>query len=370
MVIGLFGAPDVVKLHLNVDGKLVEAIEEGNLVRCAHWPALCAGAVIAIDVDDERVVEPAQILEVLYDATDLVVVISRVGREDLDLADEELLLIGAQFVPRLEDVVGPGRQLQILGNQAKPLLVLEDSLTQLLVAIIEKMHGVDLVHPLLRRVVRRVRGPRGILDEERLAGIGLVQPRHPVDGVVRHRGDEVPRSRRLVLEGIDLRRVAEEVRAPLVGIAPHKTIEVLKAHTRRPFVEGAYLARFKSRRVMVLAKPRRCVTVVQKDAPDRGLVLGNNAVVTGEAGRLLRDDAKANRVMIAACDQGRARWRAERGRENPRVAQTLVRNAIHCRCGDHAAKCARHPEARVVRDDQEDVWCLLRRHDARCPPGF
>jgi hypothetical protein len=44
---------------------------------------------------------------------------------------------------------------------------------------------------------------------------------------------------------------------------------------------------------MVLAEPRGGVPVLLEDAADRGLVLGDDAVVTREARGLLRDDAKA-----------------------------------------------------------------------------
>ena len=93
VVVGLLGAPDVVPLHLHVDGQLVDAVEERDLVGRAQRAALGAGAVVAVDVDDQRVVELAQVLEGLDHAADLVVVVGGIGGEDLDLADEELLLL-------------------------------------------------------------------------------------------------------------------------------------------------------------------------------------------------------------------------------------------------------------------------------------
>ena len=50
------------------------------------------------------------------------------------------------------------------------------------------------------------------------------------------------------------------------------------------------------------------------------------------------------------------------------VAQPFLRDAIHRRRRDHAAERARHAEARVVGDDEENVRRTLRRHDARRPP--
>jgi len=131
-----------------------------------------------------------EILEVLDDAADFVVAVGGVGGEDLDLADEQLLLVGAELVPGLQHFIGPGRQLRILGNQAELLLVGEDRFAQLLVAAVKQLHRADLVHPLLGRVVRRVRRARRVLDEDRLVGLRLVDARHVVDGIVGHAGDQ------------------------------------------------------------------------------------------------------------------------------------------------------------------------------------
>ena len=263
---------------------------------------------------------------------------------------------------------GQGVSFEILGDHAEPLLVLEDALAQLLVAVVEQVHRVDLVHPLLGRVVRRVRGAGHVLDEDRLARVGLVHPVHPVDGVVGHRGDQVP-GPGFAVEGIDLRGVAEQVRLPLVGVAADEAVEVLEAHAGRPLVERPDLAGREGRRVVVLAEPRRGVAVVEQDAADGGLVLADDAVVAGEAGRLLGDHAEADRVVVAPGDQRGARRRAQRGGEHAVVAQALVRDAVHGRRRDHAAEGARHAEAGVVGHDQQDVGRLLGRHDARRPPG-
>ena len=61
--------------------------------------ALGARAVVAADVDDQRVVELAGVLDRLDHAADLVVGIGEVGRVDLGLADVELLLLGRERVP-------------------------------------------------------------------------------------------------------------------------------------------------------------------------------------------------------------------------------------------------------------------------------
>ena len=353
VVVGFLGAPNVVELHLHVDGQLTEAIEERDLVGRAKRPALGAGAVVAVDVDDQGVVEPAEVLEGLDHTADLVVVVGSIGGEDLHLADEELLRLRAELIPGLQEIIGPGRQLRILGDHAEALLVLEDALAQLVVAVVEEVHRGDLVHPLLGRVMWRVRGAGRVLDEDRLAGVGLVDARDVVDRVVRHAGDEVPA--RLAVEGIDLGGVAEQIRLPLVGVAADKAVEILEAQAGRPLVEGPDLAGGKRRGVVVLAEPRRGIAVVEQDPPDGGLVLGDDAVVAREARRLLGDHPEAGRVMVSAGDERRSRRRAQRRGKHAIVAQTLVGDAVHSRRRDHPAESARHAEAGIVGDDEQDV---------------
>ena len=100
---------------------------------------------------------------------------------------------------------------------------------------------------------------------------------------------------------------------PLVGVAAYESIEVLKAHAYGPLIEWPSRAGLEFRRVVVFSKPSRPVAVVLQDAADGGLVAGNDTVVAGIAGRLLRDNAETSRMVVAAGDQRGARWRAERG---------------------------------------------------------
>ena len=53
---------------------------------------------------------------------------------------------------------------------------------------------------------------------------------------------------------------------------------------------------------------------------------------------MLGDHAEADRVMVAAGDQRRARGRAERGGVELRVAQSGLRDAVHRRRRDDAAE--------------------------------
>ena len=111
---------------------------------------------------------------------------------------------------------------------------------------------------------------------------------------------------------------------------------------------------------MVLAEPRGGVAVVEQDATDGGLVLGDDAVVAGEAGGLLGDHAEAGRVVVAAGDERGAGRRAERGGVNVVVAQAVLRDAVHGRRRDDAAEGAGNTEAGVIGDDEQDVGGFLR----------
>ena len=121
---------------------------------------------------------------------------------------------------------------------------------------------------------------------------------------------------------------------------------------------------------MVLAKPRGGVTVLFQDFADRGAVLADDGVITGEAGGHLADDAVADRVMIAASDQRRPRRRAERGGVELRVAQPRLGDAVHGWRRYDAAKCARDAVALIVGHDEQHVRRALWRHHPRRPIGL
>ena len=298
-------------------------------------------------------------------AADLVVGVGPVGGEDVDLADEQLLLVGRQLIPLLQQVVGPGRQLGVLRDHAELLLVGEDRLAQLVPALVEQVHVADLLDPLRRRVVRRVDAAGHVVDEERLVRVDRGDALHVVDRVVGHRGDQVPA--RVADVRIDRRGVAEQVRLPLVGVAADEAVEVVEAHAGRPLVERPGLARLELGRVVVLAEPRGPVAVVLQDPADRRLVPRHDAVVAGVAGRLLGDDAEAHRVVVAPGDQRGARRRAQRRRVEVGVAQAVRGDAVEVRRRDHAAEGAGDAEAGVVGHDQQHVRRALGRHDARGP---
>ena len=323
------------------------------------------GAVVAADVDDQRVVQLAQVVDRQNHAADLVIGVGEIGGVDVGLADEHLLLVGRELVPTLQEIVRPWGEFGVLRDYAEPLLVGEYLVAKIVPALVEQVHVADLLDPLRRRVMRRVRAAGHVIDEERLLRCERVDAIYVGDRFVRHRGGEIPAG--LADIGIDRRHVPEEVRLPLAGVAADEAVEILEAHADRPLVEGPVLARLKCRRVVVLAEPGRAITVVLEDPTDGRLVTRNDRIIAGVAGRRLGDHAEADRVMVAPRDECCARRRAKRGRMEVSVAQSHLGDAVQRRRRDHAAECARRAEADVIGHDQEHVGRARGRHHARRP---
>ena len=104
---GLVGPPERVpeELGINLHG---DAVEGGELVRCAVAQAFGARPVVAGNVDDEGVVELTQVLNRLDEAADLMVRIGEEGGVNVHLLDEQPLLHRTERVP-LGQFLRPGR---------------------------------------------------------------------------------------------------------------------------------------------------------------------------------------------------------------------------------------------------------------------
>ena len=217
------GAAPLVDVLEHVGHGLGDAVEVGHLVEHAEHAALGAGAVVADLVDDQRVVELAQVLDGLHDAADLVVGVRGERGEHFHLPREQPLLVGAERVPGL-DVGGPVGQLGVLRDDAQLLLPGEGLLAVLVPAAVEL--ALELRDPLLRHVMRRVRGAGGEVGEERLVRGQRLLAADPLDGLVGHVGREVVVRvvRRLHLDG-----AVEDQRRPLVGLAADEAVELVEA---------------------------------------------------------------------------------------------------------------------------------------------
>ena len=204
-----------------------------------------------------------------------------------------------------------------------------------------------------------MRRTRRVVDEERPVRRDRLLVADPLDGLV---GDVVVEVVvRLAEVWLDGTGAVECGRPPLVGLRSDEPIEVLEAEIRRPEAERPGLARLPVRHVVVLAEPRGVPSVLLQDLRDRRGVLAHQAVVAGITRRHFSDDPGVHRVMVATGDERRARWRAERGRVELRVAQAILRQPFQRRRGHRPAKGARCAVADVVEQDQQDVGRTFRR---------
>ena len=117
--VGRRRTPGVVELELLGDREVQDAVVGGVLVGRAGQRALGAGAVVAIDVDDQRVVEFAHVLDLLNDAADLVVGIGRVARDTLRPVGRRASSGRATASPTSASSSGQGVSLRICGNDAQ-----------------------------------------------------------------------------------------------------------------------------------------------------------------------------------------------------------------------------------------------------------
>jgi len=107
---------------------------------------------------------------------------------------------------------------------------------------------------------------------------------------------------------------------------------------------------------MMLAKPRRVVTIVDKNVADRTGALGQNGIIARIARGEFRDVAKAHSVMVAAGEKRGARGRAQRSGVKVVVTKAACCHAIQGRGWNRPAEGAGCTEARIVSQDQQNVW--------------
>ena len=114
---------------------------------------------------------------------------------------------------------------------------------------------------------------------------------------------------------------------------------------------------------MVLAEEGGAVAVEAQRLGERADVVGALAGVAGEGGGDLGDAAHVVHVVVAAGEQRGARGRAERGGVELVVAKAVGGEGFGGRHVDGAAEGARHAEAHVVDEDDDDVGRAFGRLD-------
>ena len=256
--------------------------------------AFGAGAVVAPDVEDDRVVAEAELLQPVHQLADLGVGVLDEPGEDLHQPPLERPFRSGMLS---QEAIDRRRGVSFVsgGNPAEFLLPLEDALAVLVPAVVEL--ALVLVGPLLEDVVRAVGGARGPVHEERLVGRERLVPLQPGEGLVGHVLGEVIL---LAVRRLDRVGVLVEPGLPLRGFAGEEAVEVVEPVAGRPAVERPHRGGLVGRGVVPFAERRRLVAVVVQHLGDGGGGLRDDAGVAVEVGGPLGDGAVADAVVVAA----------------------------------------------------------------------
>ena len=295
-------AAEVVDLALQELGRLdvAHAIEHGHFVETAVQRAFCGSAVVAEDVVDQRVVENLQVFQLIDQPTDVMIRVREERGVNLHLARENRLqILRHVFVGR--DFFGPLGQDRVGGDHSELLLTGEGLFTHLVPALVE--FALVLIDPLLRHVMRRMRGAGREVHEERLVGHQCFLLAHPADGLVRHvLGEVVALLGALAL--LHRRGAFIDRGIPLVRFAADEAVEVLEAAAAGgPLAERPHRARLPDRHLVALAELCRRIAVELERHRERRLALRQHRGVTRSRRRDLADAAHVHRMVIAPREQ-------------------------------------------------------------------
>ena len=212
MRIGCRAAP-LIEVLQHVFHLLVYAVKIGVFIEHSVHAAFAAGAVVAGDEENQRIVEFTHILNPLHEPPDLVVGVCEVGGEHGCLVREQFLLVGRKLVPVL-DGLRLGCEFRAFRNNAQFDLPGEGFFANRIPALVE--FAFPLFNPFFRNVVRRVGCARRKIDEERSVGRHGLLELDPVDRLIRHVGQQVVV--RIVRKFHNGGSVMQ-IRRPLVGLS-------------------------------------------------------------------------------------------------------------------------------------------------------
>ena len=352
-----------------------DPVDHLHLVDRAIRAAFAARPVVGDD-DDHRVVQLAHLLEVVEQAPDVEVGVGDEARIDLGHAREQALLVVVEGVPgpnrvehreRLPVRAGAGlgrpdrvqrRELGVLGDDPELDLIGERCLADRLVAHVEL--ALELVDPLLRRVVRRMAGTGGEVEEERLVRcdrLGVTDELERLVGEIL--GEVVALVRRLRL--VDHVVVVDQVGIPLVRLGAEEPVPALEAAAGRPVAARGGEVHLVGRAEMPLADHVSVPAELAEDLREHPVLRRDRAAGAREAHGRLGDAGHAVARVVAAGEEAGTGGGAERRRVELRVADALVDDAVEIGCRDWPAVAAQRREADVIQDDVEDVRRALRR---------
>ena len=311
--------------------------------------AFGAGAVVAEDVDHDRVVAYPEAIELVDQLAGLRVHVLDEARVDFHQPELERPLGLRNAGPR-RHVRRARRELRIGRNPAELLLAREHALAVGIPTGVEL--ALVLAGPLLADLVRTVRRARRPVHEEGLVRRERAMLAQPVDATRRHVLGEVVL---LVMGRFDGGRVLDQPRFPLRRFAGEEAVEIVEAVPGRPPVERPHRRGLVGRRVVPLAEGRRPVAVVPQDFGHRRRSLRDHAGVAIPVDRAFGDRAVAHPLVIAPGQQRCARRRADRRGVEGVVADALARELGECRRVHLATERRRLAEADVVQQDDQHI---------------
>ena len=339
-------------------GRQRDPVLHRQLVERAGDRALHARAVVAEDVDHERVLELAHLLDRVEQPPDVPVGVLLVAGVDLHLARVELLLALRERVPRRESV-GSWCEHGVGRDHAQLLLPFEGLLAQRVPALVEL--AAVLLAPLHRHLMRCVRAPGRVVDEPRFRLVLRPDGVQPLGGLVGQVVRPVVLLAVRALRDAERRVVLRDHGVVLTRLAAEDAPEVIESPRVRPAVKRPGCALEVIGGQVPLAEAGGAVAVALERPDERSAVLRNRGRVARERARQLADRPEPHRVVVAAGQQRGPGGRAQRRDVEAVVREPLFADPRHVRRRHGAAERRRVAETRVVDQDEQDVRCALRR---------
>src|SRR5664279_634277 len=223
-------APGVQMRHVDL-GVADNSVERHHLVVSALRSAFCTGAVIAADVDEQRVVHYTHLLQGIHQTSYLLIRVLGEYGKGLHLPGLQFLLFWSLGIPGW-DLLGSLGQLRILRDDPHLFLSCKRLLALHVPSLIELAFiAVDV---RLGYVMRSVQRTRGEVNKKWIVGCKGVLRLHPCQGLVRHVYREVIVGIRRVLHSD---RSIEDGGRPLVGLTADETVELVKTGMCEPAVK-------------------------------------------------------------------------------------------------------------------------------------
>jgi len=167
---------------------LGNAIEVGHLVVHTHESTLGTGAVVAGNVDEQRIIQLADVVQRINEASHLGVGLLHEARKHLGLTSKELAIISRKRVP-IHDFFGLLGQFGTSGDDAHLSLAFGCLLPGLVPTLVKL--PLVFVGPRPGHVVRRVDSAGCIVHEKGLVRRHRLLGLDPVDRLVGHVHGEV-----------------------------------------------------------------------------------------------------------------------------------------------------------------------------------